>query len=90
MSRALIGALIILFALFASPINTASLAQSCVTGAAINDLISRGEIVPVSAINVGGTIRRVEAVCQSGSGYVYVLVIQVGQDVRRVEVNASQ
>lgn len=64
-------------------------AQQCVSGAQINRLVSDGAIRPVSALRVDGKIQRVEAVCRQGRGYVYVLVVQNGQQVSRVRVRAS-
>lgn len=79
-----------LFALVSIIANDMSVAQSCVSGAAISNLVNRGEVKPLSAVRVNGKIRRVEALCRRGSGYVYILVVQTGQDVRKVEANASR
>ena len=65
-------------------------AQGCVSGAQISSLVNQGLIVPVSQVRVSGQILRVEQVCQQGGRYVYVLVVQNGQRVSRVTVNASR
>lgn len=80
----------VLFALHSIVANDMSAAQSCVSGAAISRLVNQGEVKPLSAVRVNGQIRRVDAVCRRGNGYVYILVVQTGQDVRKMEVNASR